>query len=162
MSSDISIRHDLRPGDLGRIVALHGMVYDSLPGFGIKFEALVARTLAEFIFDFDGNGRIWMAERNGELVGCAAIVLRDGPVGQLRWVVVDPSARGIGLGKELVSGTLRYCEEQACESVYLLTANGLPESQALYASLGFVETSRDLVDIWDGERPLLRMELPLT
>ena len=101
-SPNILIRHDLRPGDLGRIIALHGECYDALPGFGIAFEAFVARTLAEYILDAGGNGRLWLAEKDGRLVGCTAIVLRDGGLGQLRWVLVDPSARGAGLGRDLV------------------------------------------------------------
>ena len=95
---NISIRNELRSGDLGRVIALHGECYDMLPGFGLAFEAFVARTVAEYILDTGAKGRIWMAERGGRLVGCTAIVLRDVDRGQLRWVLVDQSARGLGLG----------------------------------------------------------------
>ena len=98
MSNDISVRNELHAGDLGRIIALHGECYDTLPGFGLTFEAYVARTIAEYILDTGAKGRIWMAERAGQLIGCTAIVLRDENRGQLRWVLVDQSARGLGLG----------------------------------------------------------------
>jgi len=128
VSDDITIRHDLRVGDLGRIIALHGEVYDAMPGYGLAFEAYVARTIAEYYLDAGGAGRIWLAERDGKLIGCAAMVLRDGGLGQLRWVLVDPSARGIGLGKDLVNCTLDYAREIGCSRIFLETTDGLPES----------------------------------
>jgi GNAT superfamily N-acetyltransferase len=161
MPDDISIRHDLRVGDLGRIIALHGTVYDSLPGYGLKFEAYVARTVAEYYLDAGGAGRIWLAERAGELVGCAAMVLRDGGLGQLRWVLVDQSARGIGLGRDLVNFAIAYAADSACSRIFLETTDGLPESQQLYDQLGFEVTSNMREELWDGERPLIRMELPI-
>ena len=160
-SPNIRIRHDLRPGDLGRIIALHGECYDALPGFGITFEAFVARTLAEYILDAGGNGRLWLAEKDGRLVGCTAIVLRDGGLGQLRWVLVDPSARGAGLGRDLVQRALAFCRENDCTRVFLETTDGLPESQTLYETLGFDVVSDSPEELWDGVRPLIRMELAL-
>jgi len=161
MVDDISIRHDLRVGDLGRIIALHGEVYDALPGYGLTFEAYVARTIAEYILDAGGAGRIWLAERDDKLVGCAAMILRDADRGQLRWVLVDQSARGMGLGKDLVNRTLAYARDNGCSRVFLETTDGLPESQSLYDALGFEVVSDVREELWDGERPLIRMELAL-
>lgn len=93
MHADVVIRHDLRPGDLGRIVTLHGEAYAPLPGFGSRFEACVASTIAEYVLDNDSRGRTWLAERDSKLLGCAAIALRDDNTAQLRWVVVTPSMR---------------------------------------------------------------------
>ncbi len=161
MTHDISIRHDLRVGDLGRIISLHGEVYDSLPGFGLAFEAFVARTVAEYVLDTGGLGRIWLAERDGKLLGCSAMVLRGQDLGQLRWVLVDSSARGIGLGKDLVNRALNYARNNSCSGVFLETTDGLPESQQLYETIGFEVTSNTREELWDGERPLIRMELVL-
>lgn len=157
----VSIRHELRAGDLGRIIELHGECYDALPGFGIPFEAFVARTLAEYILDAGANGRIWLAERAGRLVGCTAVVLRDNGRGQLRWVLVAPPARGSGLGKKLVLDALDWCRGRNCSEVFLETTDGLPESQALYESLGFEKVSDKTEELWDGERPLVCMQLLL-
>ena len=161
LPAEITIRHELRAGDLGRIIELHGECYDDLPGFGITFEAFVARTIAEFVLDVGANGRIWLAERDGRVIGCSAIVLRDNARGQLRWVLVAPSARGIGLGKELVLDALDWCRNKNCREVYLETTNGLPESQALYEALGFRVVSDSPEELWDGVRPLILMELEL-
>ena len=116
---NISVRDELRPGDLGRIIALHGKCYESLPGFGLAFEAYVARTVAEYILDSGAKGRIWIAEKDDQLVGCTAIVLREENRGQLRWVLVDQSMRGIGLGKQLVNAALRYCRDNGCKKFFL-------------------------------------------
>lgn len=159
MASETSIRHDLRPGDLGSVIALHGRCYDILPGYGLKFEAYVARTVAEYVLDAGARGRIWLAERDGALVGCAAIVLRAGRRGQLRWVLVDPAVRGIGLGRDLVDLALDYCRSQNCHEVFLETTDGLPESEALYASLGFEVESCEPAELWDGVRPFIVMRL---
>ena len=158
---EITIRYELRAGDLGRIIELHGECYDALPGFGLTFEAFVARTIAEYVLDVGANGRIWLAEREGRVVGCTAVVLRDDARGQLRWVLVAPSARGIGLGKELVRDALDWCRSKNCREVFLETTNGLPESQALYEALGFRVVSDSPVELWDGVRPLILMELAL-
>lgn len=161
MIDDIIIRHDLRVGDLGRIIALHGEVYDALPGYGLTFEAYVARTIAEYVLDAGGTGRIWLAERDERLVGCAAMILRDEEQGQLRWVLVDQSARGMGLGKDLVNRALDYARDHGCSRVFLETTDGLSESQSLYDALGFEVISDVREELWDGIRPLIHMEMKL-
>ena len=161
MTENIEIRHELRAGDLGRITTLHGECYQSLPGFGITFEAFVGLTLAEYVLEAGAQGRIWMAERDGRLIGCTALVLRDGNFGQIRWVLVDPSARGIGLGKKLVNRALAWSRDMGCTRIFLETTDGLPESQSLYEALGFEVISDEPAELWDGVRPLIRMELDL-
>jgi GNAT superfamily N-acetyltransferase len=161
MTTRPTVRTTLCAGDLGRIIELHGTVYDPLPGFGLHFEAYVGKTIAEFVLDNKAEGQIWLAERDGRLVGCTAIALRDGGRGQLRWVLVAASERGQGLGKQLVNDALLYCREHGCGSVFLETTDGLKESQTLYEQLGFGVTSNTVEDLWDGPRPLIVMELPL-
>lgn len=161
MADEINIRHELRTGDLGKVISLHGVVYNTLPGYGLKFEAFVARTVAEYLLDAGGEGRIWMAERGDELVGCSAMVLRGDGLGQLRWVLVDTSARGLGIGKNLVNRAVDYARKNACSKIFLETTDGLPESQQLYEQLGFEEVSSVQEELWDGIRPLIQMELVL-
>jgi N-acetylglutamate synthase-like GNAT family acetyltransferase len=161
MSGDISIRHELRSGDLGRIVSLHGEAYAPLAGFGLRFEAYVAQTIAEYVLDNDARGRIWLAEQDGKLIGCTAVALRDDNTSQIRWVVVDPAARGHGLGNELVGRAVDYCKAEARNSIYLFTTDGLAESQSLYEKLGFEMISNETNELWDGPRPLIRMQLEL-
>ena len=158
----VHIRTGLRDGDIGRLIALHGEVYaNEAKNFGLRFEAMVARTVAEFVLDNDARGRVWLAESNERLVACCAIVLRGGAQGQLRWVLARPEVRGTGLGRRLVEGALDWCRAQGVQSVYLETTDGLAASRALYESIGFRETMRSTEALWRGEQTLIRMELEL-
>ena len=129
MTGDVSIRHELQCGDLGRIVTLHGKCYEALPGFGLRFEAFVARTIAEFVLDNDSRGRVWLAERGNRLVGCTAIALRGPESAQLRWVLVDPSARGIGLGRRLVESAIDFSRDNGCGDVFLESTMACPKAR---------------------------------
>lgn len=158
---DITIRNRLQPGDLGRLIALHGTGYAELPGFGSRFEAFVARTVSDFGLDNNLEGRIWLAEFDGDLLGCTAIARRGPHLGQLRWVLVAPVARGLGLGRALLDRAMAYCREQGFERVYLETTDGLEISSRMYEKRGFVTTSSERVELWEGVRPLIRMEKKL-
>ena len=159
--SAISIRDEIGAGDLGRIVALHGHVYDELDGFGLAFEAYVAKTISEYVLENECRGKIWLAECDGRLVGCAAIAERENNAGQLRWVLVDSECRGTGLGRRLVEDAINYCRQRGFNSVFLETTSGLSESMALYDKLGFKTVSETVVDLWDGPGDLITMELQL-
>ena len=160
-AASVQIRTTLRCGDLGRIVALHGTVYEPLAGFGLRFEAFVAQTIAEYVLDNDARGRIWLAENDDELVGCAAIAERPGNVAQLRWVLVHASLRRTGLGRTLVNDAIDYSVARDFDCIRLETTEGLPASMRLYQQLGFRTVSSELTVLWDGPRTLIRMEKPL-
>ncbi len=163
MSKDITIRTDLRPGDLGRIITLHGEGYGREEGhFGLAFEAFVARTVADFVIDNGAKGRVWLAERGDRLVGCTAMVDRGGK-GQLRWVLVSPEARGAGLGKTLVDEALAYAAAQGWSDVTLETTTGLPASMDIYLRLGFEVTGEEEAKLWNPHaQTLIRMRKTLS
>ncbi len=165
MKADITIRTELAPGDLGRIISLHGTAYiDERGHFGLPFEAHVARTIAEFILDNEGRGKIFLAERGDELVGCAAMVERageNGPRGQLRWVLLDASARGAGIGKTLVTMAIDHARAKEWRDVFLETTDGLAASMAIYEKLGFKIAERRKQQLWTGDDDVIVMELPL-
>src|SRR5262249_58556699 len=105
----ITLRTELRPGDLGAIIYLHGSIYARERGFDSTFEAYVAGPLAEFVCSPSPRQRLWIAERGERIVGCVAIVPASDSTAQLRWFLVDPSARGVGLGKRLLGEALDFC-----------------------------------------------------
>lgn len=137
----VTIRHDPRPGDLGRLTALHGVLYAAEYGFDHTFEAYVAETLGEFGRTArPGRDRLWLAERDGRLVGAVGIVAREGDAAQLRWFLVHPNARGHGLGRRLLAEALAFCRQAGYRSVYLWTVSPLAGAARLYTATGFRKT----------------------
>lgn len=93
VTGTIGLRHALRPGDVGAVVSMHGLLYAREYGFDSTFEAYVASPLAEFVMRGSSRERLWLAERDGTVVGSIAIVDESEQVGQLRWFLVAPEAR---------------------------------------------------------------------
>jgi GNAT superfamily N-acetyltransferase len=133
----IAVRTTLRPGDLGAIVHLHGVVYARERGFDVSFEAYVAGPLAEFVRSAAERERLWIAERGGRLVGCVAVVAASARTAQLRWFLVDPSARGAGLGKRLLGEAIAFSKACGYQEIILWTESGLTAAAHLYRAAGF-------------------------
>ena len=132
-----TLRHDLRPGDLGEVVRLHGTLYAQEYGFDSTFEAYVAGPLAAFVLSRTDRDQIWLAECDGRLVGCAAIVPASETEAQLRWFLVDPSARGLGLGKRLLHEAVAFCRQAGYATIILWTVSALTAAAHLYRAAGF-------------------------
>jgi GNAT superfamily N-acetyltransferase len=136
----ITLRTGLRPGDLGSIVYLHGVVYAQERGFDSSFEAYVAGPLSDFVRSGNERQRLWIAERDGGIVGCIAIVAAAPRTAQLRWFLVDPSARGAGLGKRLLAEAVAFCRGCGYAEVMLWTESALTAAAHLYRATGFQKT----------------------
>ena len=133
----ISLRTTLQPGDLGTIVYLHGTIYARECGFDSTFEAYVAGPLAEFVRAGSERERLWIAEQDGRIIGCVAVVAAAPQTAQLRWFLVDPGARGVGLGRWLLLEALSFCEESGYTAVILWTERSLEAAGHLYRAVGF-------------------------
>jgi len=134
---NVTLRTDLRPGDLGTMVYLHGTVYAREHGYDHTFEAYVAGPLAEFARSASARERLWIAERNRRIVGCIAVVAASPQVAQLRWFLVDPSARGMGIGKKLLHEAVAFCADCQYGSIILWTVSALTAAAHLYRLIGF-------------------------
>jgi GNAT superfamily N-acetyltransferase len=130
-------RRDLQPGDLGSIIRLHGIVYAREHGFDPTFEACVAGRLADFARPHTDRDRLWVVEREGGIVGCIAIVGTSATEAQLRCFLVDPSARGIGLGTQLLHEAVAFARGCGYESIFLWTVSALTTAARLYRAAGF-------------------------
>lgn len=131
------IRVNLRPGDLGLIIHRHGVLYAREFGFDESFEAYVAESLAKFPLADSQRQRIWIAERNGHFSGCIGIVPAEKREAQLRWFLVDPGARGCGLGRWLFEAALAFAAACGYESVMLWTEREMLAAVRMYETAGF-------------------------
>ena len=126
------------PGDLGWVVARHGSVYAAEYGWNTEFEGLVARIVADYAAGHDPRREAaWIAELDGEPVGCVFCVARDETTAQLRILLVDPAARGLGIGARLVAECLRFATTAGYESMMLWTNDVLTSARRIYEAAGF-------------------------
>jgi DNA-binding MarR family transcriptional regulator/ribosomal protein S18 acetylase RimI-like enzyme len=141
-----------RPGDIGWLTARHGALYAQEYGWDVTFEALVARIAADFVDRFDARREAcWIAERDGLNVGCVVLVqARDETTqdvlpgtAQLRLLLVEPTARGLGLGERLVTECERFARTQGYERIVLWTNSILTAARHIYRKAGYVMTGSE-------------------
>ncbi|GCE31720.1 GNAT family N-acetyltransferase [Dictyobacter alpinus] len=126
------------PGDMGWITHRHAVLYAQEYGWDEQFEALVARITADFITNYrPGRERCWIAEINGEIVGSVFIVESSEAVAKLRLLLVEPKARGLGLGTRLVEECIRFARRHGYQKIILWTNSILVEARHIYQKTGF-------------------------
>jgi GNAT superfamily N-acetyltransferase len=127
-----------RPGDLGWVVLAHGELYAAEFGWDSPFEALVARIVADWANDHDpAREAAWIAELDGERVGCVFCVAADERTAQLRILLVDPRARGHGLGTRLTRACVDFARAAGYERMRLWTNHPLAAARRIYLAEGF-------------------------
>lgn len=157
----VSIRNDLRPGDVGYITYLHGTLYAPEQGWDHTFDAYVALPLSQFAKSHLPRERIWIVEKDAKIVGCVAIVEFSKIDAQLRWLLLDPAVRGQGFGRVLVNEALDFCRDAGYSSVFLWTVANLPVAARLYESVGFEKTEEITHELWGSTVTEVKYELVL-
>lgn len=136
---DITIRNELRPGDLGCIIYLHGLLYWQEYGYGTQFEMYVASGVHRFYENYDAEkDRVWICEHKERIIGFLLLMHRDNGSAQLRYFLISPEYRGIGLGKRLMQLFMDLLAERKYRTAYLWTTHELHAAASLYKRHGFV------------------------
>jgi len=127
-----------RPGDIGLITQRHGELYAREYGWDERFEALVAGILSRYIAEYQpARERCWIAERDGEFLGCVFLMHKGADTAQLRMLLVEPAARGTGLGRTLVDECVRFARQCGYRKMVLWTNSRLDAARHIYLSHGF-------------------------
>jgi DNA-binding MarR family transcriptional regulator/N-acetylglutamate synthase-like GNAT family acetyltransferase len=127
-----------QPGDIGWAVQKHGELYAREYGWDETFEALAAEVGAKFLRDFDPKKeRAWIAEKDGENIGFVMLIKQSDEVAKLRMLLVDPKARGLGIGKRLVEECIRFARNRGYKKMTLWTNDILATACHIYREAGF-------------------------
>jgi ribosomal protein S18 acetylase RimI-like enzyme len=133
----ITIRTELRAGDLGYVTYLHGKLYNEEYEYGIEFETYVSAGLVEFYNQYDPKrSRVWVCEDGHAIIGFL-LLLDRGEAAQLRYFILLPEYRGIGLGNKLMRLYMEFLRSAGYKSSYLWTTHELPSAAHLYKKFGF-------------------------
>jgi len=134
---DISIRTELRPGDMGYATYMHGVLYHKEYHYSLQFESYVAKGLCEFYEKYEPKrNRIWACEHDNRMIGFLLLMDR-GETAQLRYFLIEPEYRGIGLGSKLLNLYMDFLRDCRYKGSYLWTTHELTTAAALYKRLGY-------------------------
>jgi DNA-binding MarR family transcriptional regulator/GNAT superfamily N-acetyltransferase len=151
-----------RPGDMGWVVHRHGILYAQEYGYDETFEALVAEIVAKFVRHYDAKReRCWIAEREGEIAGSVFLVAESKAVAKLRLLLVEPSARGLGIGGRLVGECVRFARQAGYKKMVLWTQSELDAARHVYKKAGFLVVEKTSHTSFGKDLTAETWELPL-
>jgi GNAT superfamily N-acetyltransferase len=153
-SDSVTVRRELRPGDVEALVRMHAAIYEGEYRLGGSFAPDVARDLEAAIErGWPQRGGVWIVEAGGEVAGSLALTEEPGAPARVRWFLLAPEVRGLGLGRRLLAELVAEADEAGHRVLCLVTFSELRTAARLYRSHGFEVTDSHEDDRWG--RPLL-------
>ena len=151
-------------GLVGWVSGLHGQNYVEKWNLGQFFECQVARDMCDFMDDYQPlNSQIWSLQKDGKFFGSITIdgshADKDGA--HLRWFILHPDARGLGLGRLLLETAISFCRDRSFKSIYLYTLEGLEPAATLYQSCGFKRECAEVTSRWGQEMAEVKYRMEL-
>lgn len=154
------IRSGIKPGDIGELIRLHGWIYATECGYNHEFEGYVCKTFYQFLEQYsEDKDRLWFVEVGDRMVGAIGIVAHTSDTAQLRWFLLHPDYRGLGLGKRLVNEALQFCNEKGYQHVFLETTDDQQQAIRMYEKVGFKHTKSRNSEMWGKSLVEMTFEL---
>ena len=150
-----------KPGELSYISYLHCLVYEKEYDFDHTFEYYLLDAMAEYLKGSESKGNVWVVDNDGTVGGSIAIVEKEGNTAQLRWFILTPELRSLGLGKKLMETALEYCRAKKYDKVFLWTVAHLEAARHLYEQYGFSKMEEIAHSIWGQDIVEERWDLDL-
>ena len=151
-----------QPGDMGWVTYRHGLLYSQEYGYDEQFEALVAEIAAKFVQNYDPKKeRCWIAEQEGEIVGSVFLVKKSATIAKLRLLLVEPHARGLGIGRRLVSECERFARQAGYKKIFLWTQSELLSARHVYSAAGYRKVHEESHHSWGKDLVSETWELKL-
>ena len=147
-TQSIHIRNYIKPGDIDKIISLHGILYAQEYGFDKTFESYVAESLRKFAVSPTKKEKIWIVEHRNRIQGSLAIVQSNKTTAQLRWFLIDPHLRRKGIGKKIINEAIQFTKENGYKLLFLWTVNLLEVANKIYTTTGFQLTEEKAHTIW--------------
>ncbi len=156
----ITIRSDFRSGDAGYLIYLHGWIYQKECGYDHGFEGYVCKTFYEFFENYSPDkDRIFIAEAEGKIIGAIAVVGHTAVKAQLRWFILHPDYRGLGLGSRLMGEAMAYLREKDYKDIFLYTTKDQQTAIRMYEKAGFQKVLEHETRMWGKHLTELTYEL---
>ena len=148
-TDSITIRENLNAGDLGYLTYLHAKIYKEECQYDLEFEGYVCKTFYDFTLRHSKErDRFFIAEKDGVIVGNVAILGYSDTEAQLRWFLIEPEFRGIGLGQKLFKRAMQFCEKMDYKKVWLLTTSDQEKASSMYEREGFKMVEETSQEMW--------------
>jgi len=161
LCSAATIRNELKHSDVENVIDLHAVLYVREYGWNSEFAAYVAKALREFELTKNARERIWLVDHEGQPGGAIAIVEAPDNAAQLRWFLLHPRLRGVGLGSYLVNEAIAFCRESGYSLIYLWTVSLLKAAGHVYLAAGFKLSEEKTHFVWGNLLTEQRYDLQL-